>query len=266
MLRNSFKKKEQKKQLRGQNSFIPPHPFYEFQFDLFFNNDIPNQKFKVGALMIDVFTKYMVVVPIKSRHEDEVAVGLIEGLKKMNGKPELLYTDDETAFSGASIQEYLKKEDISHHITRGHPNFAERAVRTYKDMLYKRVEADEKKGKENIQWTNYNFEILLTYNGKMVHSATGLTPKEAVKGEKNLKAKVNMSINATRTRKYPELNVLDKVKIYRKKAITEKERSSTWSKETYTVESITKRLGQTYFKTSQGDRLYLRNELLKVQN
>ena len=77
---------EQKKQLRGQNSFIPPHPFYEFQFDLFFIKDIPNQKFKVGALMIDVFTKYMVVVPIKSRHEDEVAVRLIEGLKKNEWK------------------------------------------------------------------------------------------------------------------------------------------------------------------------------------
>ena len=38
-------------------------------------------------------------------------------------------------------------------------------------MLYKRVEADEKKGKENIQWIDYNLEILLTYNDKMVHSS-----------------------------------------------------------------------------------------------
>ena len=214
--------------------------------------------------MIDVFTKYMVVVPIKSRHEDEVAVGLIEGLKKMNGKPELLYTDDETAFSGASIQEYLKKEGITHHITRNHPNFAERAIRSYKDMLYKRVEAGEKKGQENIQWPDYNVEILITYNTKNIHSATGLAPKEAVKGEKNLKAKVNMTINATRTRKYPELNVSNKVKIYRKRRTGEKERTSNWSNETYEVEGIEKKLGQTYFKTSQGDRLYLRNELLKV--
>ena len=27
---------EQKRQLRGQNSFIAPEPFYEFQMDLFF--------------------------------------------------------------------------------------------------------------------------------------------------------------------------------------------------------------------------------------
>ena len=35
-VRDWFKKNvEQKKQLRGQNSFIPPYPFYEFQFHLF---------------------------------------------------------------------------------------------------------------------------------------------------------------------------------------------------------------------------------------
>ena len=27
---------EQKKQLRGKNSFIAPHPYFEFQLDLFF--------------------------------------------------------------------------------------------------------------------------------------------------------------------------------------------------------------------------------------
>ena len=57
-------------------------------------------------------------------------------------------------------------------------------------MLYKRIEADEKKGKENIQWKDYNLEILLTYNVKMVHSAIKMTPKEATKQKHNLQAKV----------------------------------------------------------------------------
>ena len=254
---------EQKKQLRGQNSFIAPYPFFEFQMD-FFKNDLENQKFRVGMLMIDIFTKYMVVVPIKSKGEGDIASGMIEGLKKMNGKPELLYTDDETALNTQAIQDYLKEEGIAHHRTRGHPNFSERAIRTYKDMLYKRIEADEKKGKENIQWIDYNLETLLTYNDKMVHSAIKMTPKEATKQKHNLQAKVNMTIQATRTRKYPEISTGDKVKMFREKAMTEKERTSNFSKETYTVERITKELGQSYFKTSQGNREYLRGELLKV--
>ena len=260
-----FKKTiEQKKQLRGQNSFIPPYPKYEYQMDLFFINDLEKQKFKVGLLMIDIFTKYMVVIPIKSKSEGDIAAGMIEGLNKMNGKPELLYTDDETALNTQAIQDYLKEQGIAHHRTRGHPNFSERAIRTYKDMLYKRVDADEKKGKTNIQWIDYNFEILLTYNDKMVHSAIKMTPKEAVKKGNTLKAKVNMTLQATRTRKYPEISQGSKVKIYRKKAITEKERTSQWSKETYEVERIEKKLGQSYFYLNGLSRGYLRNELLKV--
>ena len=206
--------------------------------------------------MIDIFTKYMVVVPIKSKGEGDIAAGMMEALKKMNGKPELLYTDDETALNTQAIQDYLKEQGIAHHRTRGHPNFSERAIRTYKDMLYKRVEADEKKGKENIQWIDYNLEILLTYNDKMVHSSIKMTPKEATKQKDNLKAKVNMTIQATRTRKYPEISTGE--------AITEKERTSQWSKETYTVERIEKKLGQSCFHLNGLSRGYLRNEILKV--
>ena len=138
---------EQKKQIRGKNSFIAPEPFYEFQFDLFFITDLENQKFKVGAIMIDVFSRFMVVVPIKNKDESNVASAMIEGFNKMGGKPKILYTDDEGALQNASIQEYLNKEGIQHHRTRAHANFSERAIRTFKDMLYKRVEADEKKVK-----------------------------------------------------------------------------------------------------------------------
>ena len=48
---------EKKKQQKGFNSFIAPHAKYEYQVDLFFINDVPNQRYKVGLLMIDVFSK-----------------------------------------------------------------------------------------------------------------------------------------------------------------------------------------------------------------
>ena len=42
-------------------------------------NDLADQKVIVGAIMIDVLSKYMVVVPIKSKSEGDVASALIEG-------------------------------------------------------------------------------------------------------------------------------------------------------------------------------------------
>ena len=255
---------EQKKQIRGRNTFIAPEPFYEFQFDLFFINDLKNQKFNIGAIMIDVFSRFMVVVPIKNKNEANIASGIIEGFNKMGGKPKILYTDDEGALQKEAIQKYLNEEGIQHHRTRAHANFSERAIRTFKDMLYKRVEADEKKGKNNIQWTDYIFEILLTYNNKMEHSAIKMTPKEAMKEKNELKAKQNMTSQATRTRKYPEITTDSKVKIYRKRKAGEKERTSMWKPEIEEVERIEQKNNQSMFYLKGDARPYLRFELLKV--
>ena len=261
-----FKKNvEEKRRPRGENSFIPKQAMWEFQFDLFFINDIPDQKFRVGAITIDVFSKFMVIVPIKSKNEGDVASALIEGFNKMGGKPKLLYTDDETALSTKSIQDYLKEHNIEHHRTRGHAQFSERGIRTFKDALYKRVEADEKKGKTNIQWTDYILEILLTYNNKNVHSTTKFTPSEAKKPKNEFEVRLNISLQAKRNRTYPEIEVGDSVKIMRKKGISEKERTSHWLKTPQTVKRIDKKLGQNYyFLENENKRSYLRHELLKV--
>ena len=255
---------EQKKQLRGQNSFVPKEPYWEYQFDLFFINDIPDQKFKVGAVVIDIFTKYATIVPIKSKDEGNVASALIQGFKEMGKNPKLLYTDDEPSLDTEAIQTYLKENNIEHHRTRGHANFSERFIRTVKKMLYDRVEADGKKNKSNIQWTDYIFEILLTYNNKNVHSSHNLTPKEARLPKNELKVKLELNMNAKRNRAYPSIDKGDKVKIFRKKGVGEKERTSKWSQNTYTVERIDEQLGQKYYFVNGMDRAYLRFELLKV--
>ena len=253
--------------MRGENSFIPPHSFFEFQVDLFFisANDLPDQKFRIGLICIDIFSKYLIVVPIKSKEPPDVLAGLMESITKMDGKPKMLYTDEEGSFYSKTIMEYLEQEKIAIHRTRGHPAFAERAIRTTKDQLYKRIEADEKKGKTNIQWTDYIFEILLTYNNKKVHSATGFTPSQAKLPKNEFAVKLHVTLNAKRTRMYPELNVNDEVKVIRKKGISEKEKTSHWLKNKQTVTKIDKNLGQKYYYLDNDDqRGYLRHELLKV--
>ena len=87
----------------------------------------------------------MVVVPIESKGEANVAAGIIEGFNKIGGTPKTLCTDDEGALQKEAVREYLDKEGIQHHRTRAHANFSERSIRTFKDMRYEIVEADEKR-------------------------------------------------------------------------------------------------------------------------
>ena len=79
---------EQTKQQKGYNSFVAHKPYEEFEVDLFFMNDLPDQKYNVAMLMVDVFTKYTEVIPIKDKTEGSILSALMEGFNKMGGKPE----------------------------------------------------------------------------------------------------------------------------------------------------------------------------------
>lgn len=213
--------------------------------------------------MIDIFSKYPVVIPINSREPPEILRGVMEGMQRMGGKAKMMYSDEERSLIGSELQDYLEKEGIEIRTTRGHPAFVERYIKTFKDMLFKRVENDEKKGK-NVQWTDYIFEMLLTYNNKMVSSATKMTPKDARMKKNEFDVKMNISLQAKSNRKYPVVEVSDKVKLMRKKAVTEKERTSHYLKDIFEVEKIEKRLGQNYYYLEGRRRPVLRYEILKV--
>ena len=178
---------------------------------------------------------------------------MIESLNKMGNKPQITYTDDEGALNKEAIQKYLKDENIEHHRTRAHPNFSERAIRTFKDMLYRRLEADAKRGK-NIQWPDCILEILLTCNNQMMHSATGFTPKEARKPSTQFKVKLNLTMKGKKNRVYPDLDVGDEVKIFRKRKPNEKERVGNKSQNIYTIENIENELGQNHYRVEGNDR------------
>ena len=104
-------------------------------------------------MMIDVLSKYAVVVPIKSKTPPDIIAGTME-LQKMKAKPKMIYTDDERGIASAEFKEYVDGEGIELYRTRNHLAFAERFSRTFKDKLFKRVENDEKKGKA-VQWIDY---------------------------------------------------------------------------------------------------------------
>ena len=267
MLDSFFKENvEVKRKPRGTNSFVAPHNKHTYQIDLTFFSAYDfdeEQKFSIALTCIDVLSKYAVAVPIKSKLTPDVIAGTMEAIKKMGGKPKIIYADDEKAIASSEFKEYVEGEGIELYRTRGHPAFVERFNRTLRDMLFKRIEADEKKGKKNIQWVDYLGEVLLTYN-KNIHSAINMTPNQASKKENEFKAMISVALRAKKERKCPELNVGNKVKILRKKAITEKERTSIFLKGEYTVEKISKKLGQNYYTLQGFNRPLLRHELLKV--
>ena len=177
---------ERTKQLKGYNSFINNEAFEEFQVDIAF--------FKAGELepvlvMIDIFSKYATAIPIASKTPPDVIAGIMERIVKMGGKPKMIYSDNEGALNSNLFKNYCDSENIKSITTRSHVWVAERFIRTLKDMINKRIKNNDKSWKEVI------FEVLLTYNNKEVHSATGMTPAKAKLKDNTLQVKLNLQLH-----------------------------------------------------------------------
>ena len=210
---------------------------------------------------IDIFTKYAVVVPIRSKQIPDFLAGLMECLTKMKKKPTFIYSDEEGALTSNDVQGYLKKEKIEVIMTRNHAHFVERFIRTFKMMLRKRIDNDMKKG-DAIQWSDYIFQIMLTYNNKNEHSSIEMTPNEATKPDKAIEAEINMKMKARRDRIYPNLVVGDRVKIMLKYSKGKKEHNPSYSDTKYAIEKIVEKQGLKFYTVNGRERQ--RNELMKV--
>jgi hypothetical protein len=259
---------QRKQNLAGFNSYVAPKPFFEYQVDIFFTGDwdtseeVKAKQIKpAGMVIIDVFTKYIVVIPLDGKNTEQVSLGIVEGFHKMGHKPEVMCTDDESAFSSEAIQKYLSDNNIKHIVVRNHPHIAERAIRTMKNLIYDRLKNTDK------QWTDADvlYASVLKYNNKMIHTSTKMTPSEAIKPGNQIKVKVNLEMRASHTRKYPEVKVGDEVRMLQQKTVRSKERVGIWQKERRTVALITESHGQKFYHVTGWVKPVIRADILLVR-
>ena len=267
-----------KKNLRGYNSFVASKPKQEYQADLFFltsGADIYKRKRrkdiveaidanKPAILMTDVFTKYTRVLPVENKLPGTMLHGLRKMFEMMGGKPEVLYTDEEGSFLSNLVKHGMEEDDVRLFATRGRAAFAERQIRTIKDMIVKRLAAS---GSRN--WRDQQFldDVCKAYNEHHDHRVTEMTPYRARMPENGPTVKGRLEANRRMNRDYPPIHIGDFVKILEKKKPHEKEQISIWSDKTYKVEDIGTdyQMHQTVYYTDSRPEPYLRHELLKVQ-
>ena len=267
-----------KKNLKGYNSYVANRPKQEYQADLFFltsGADVFKRKRrkdiveaidanKPAILMTDVFTKYTKVLPVENKLPGTMLHGLRKMFEMMGGKPEVLYTDEEGSFLSNLVKKGMDEDNVRLFATRGRAAFAERQIRTIKDMIIKRLAAS---GSRN--WRDQQFldDVCRSYNENYTNKTTEMTPYRARMPENGPTVKANLEANRKMNRAYPPIHIGDMVKIFEKKKPHEKEQVSIWSDKTYKVEDIGTdyQMNQTVYYTNSRPEPYLRHELLKVQ-
>ena len=253
------KNQTRKTNLAGYNSFIASHPKQEYQIDLMFQNYDSDDEYKIGLLIIDIFSKYLTVIPIKTKQPEDVLKALQDGFHNMGGKPESIYSDDEGSFNSKALQNYFQENDIQHIVTRGHAPYAERGIRTIRGLIDRRLEKNPEAHWYDVKTLS---NALVNYNYRMVSSITKFTPNEARQPKNRLDVKLNLEMKRKHNRTYPDVKVGDKVRIYTKKANFAKERIPVWSNNTYTVERKEEKNNQDFYYVNGRDRPLLRHEIL----
>ena len=103
-----------KSQVKGTNSFVANGPYQEYELDLMFIKHLADQDYEMAILCIDAFTKYCVIVIIKSNNESELALGFIGCMNKMGKPPKVVCTDGEACIRNSGLFQKCFNEN---HIT-----------------------------------------------------------------------------------------------------------------------------------------------------
>jgi hypothetical protein len=97
------------------------------------------------------------------------------------------------------------------------------------------------------------------------HTTLGMSTNDAKKPKNESEVSDNLYKKAKHNRIYPNIEIGDLVRIYKKKDKLSKQQVSVWSKQRYTVEDIITENNQKFYKTTyQNNRKLLRHEILKV--
>ena len=277
----------------GFNSYVPPSNDHEIQVDLFEYKYKQPKKQKVlarnaagkkvrinrallrketlvdpyGIIAINTFTKKLYVDSMKLKVGNVDWKPVMDRIIEKLGKPKVIYTDPDASLLSNALRKWFEDRGIKNVITRQHAAVAERAIRTIKKRLDDKLGSDDASypdGAPESYWTKHIGEVVDWYNSH-VQANTNMKPIEAEQPENEFDVKTNLEINAIHRRKYPDIEVGDQVRTFRKKKVGEKERMGNFAKGNKTVTSITKSLGQTFYKVAGVADPFIRADLHLIQ-
>ena len=187
-----------------------------------------NDGYTFLLLVIDIFSKYGWIVPLKNKKGETVA----EALKNIfeERKPEKLWTDKGTEFKNKDVKKLI---EIYNTENEEKSSIVERWIRTMKEKMWKYFTDNN----------TYNYmsvlpDLVKDYNNT-VHSSTKFTPIDASKKKNELTVWRNLYPDRFKTNRLtPKFSVGDLVRITKKKTVFEKGYTTRWTKETFTIKEI----------------------------
>jgi len=177
--------------------------------------------------VIDVFTKYGWMLPLKDKTGKSVADVFKEIFKKSKRKPEKLWTHKGREFYNKQVKELGVELYSTENEEKS--SVAERWNRTMKEKMFKYFTANN---------TNKYIDVLDDFverHNNTRHSSKKMTPVEASKKENEVRVYRNLYQEFERRPIHAKFKTGDKVRILKKKGLFEKGFTPNWTEEVFNV-------------------------------
>ena len=197
-----------------------------------------NNGFKYLLVLIDIFSRFLIIEPVKSKHSTEIKIALSKVFDKR--KPVNIRSDKGGEFVNKTIEIFFKKHKINHFVSQNleKANYAECVIRTIKSKIFKYFLS-----KMTNRYIDILPNIVESYN-KTTHASIGIPPEDVTSdNESTIWVKQYLKSEPIPKSKY-KFNVGDLVRIPFYRNIFSKDSDEKWTGELF-------RIAKRYFRGSK---------------
>ena len=194
-----------------------------------------NKGIKYLLMVIDVFSKYGWIRPLRDKKTETVSKAFDEIFKRKR-KPQMLWTDKGSEFISKHFKEFLKREGIKLYHTENEEksSVVERWNKTMKNRMWKMFTVNN----NAVYWDKIN-KLVNDYNNAR-HSSVKMCPVEASKKKNESKVWYNLYSNLIYTKPgKPAFAIGDKVRISKyKRQVFDKGYTPNWTEEIFVTDKF----------------------------
>ena len=226
-----------------------------------------NDGFSYLLVVIDIFSRYLWLKPIKTKHGTEVKNAFEDIFNETSRRPARLRTDKGKEFLNRKVQQYMKTLDIKHFNTKNETkaNYAERVIRTIKTLLYRYFHK-----KQSYRYIEILQDLVDNYNHRPHSSLENLSPSQINKENEAVVWK-RMYIDTAKKsrRKAYKFKVNDKVRISHLKYQFQRDYHQKWTEEYFKIYHRIRRASKNMYHLrdlldEDIDGYFYENELQKI--
>ena len=221
-----------------------------------------NKMYRYMLTVIDTFSKFAWVVPLKSKTAKEVTAAM-SYIFNQGRLPKNLQTDNGKEFYNNQFSSLMQRHNINHYSTFStlKASIIERFNRTLKGMMWKQFSLQG-----NYKWIHLYQDLVDMYNSKK-HRTIGIQPREV--SQDNEKEILQNKFNHRKVFLRGKFKIGDFVRISKYKHIFSKGYTPNWTTEIFKISKVQNTFPVTYLlEDYQGNHIkggFYENELQETR-